>query len=450
MDIQELYSIFGKCGSVTTDSRRISGGEIFFALKGENFDGNGYAINALDSGAAYAVVEEGSQAAGQAENYRTDDGRSRLIIVKDTLAELQALARYHRERLSEKNGLIVIGITGTNGKTTTKDLIRDVLAEEFKVAATKGNLNNDIGVPLTLLGLTDDVKIAVIEMGANHPDDIARLVTVSEPDYGIITNVGRAHLQGFGSFEGVKKAKGALYDYINDHGKAVFINADDPELRSMAAGRKGLSLIPYGMEGCTICPTTADKPYLRLRFSDGKVLNTLLIGSYNCPNILAALCIGKYFGVDQDKAMSAISSYVPSGDRSQMIHTPYNEVIADAYNANPSSMTAALRNFSAIEARPKAVCLGDMRELGDDSLKSHEEILSLAMNSGFDRIFLVGDEFHKALDAKGMDYSGKAGLFWFQDSAMLFEYLSKETLDGFTVLVKGSRGIQMEKIFPAL
>ncbi|MDD7155411.1 MAG: UDP-N-acetylmuramoyl-tripeptide--D-alanyl-D-alanine ligase, partial [Candidatus Cryptobacteroides sp.] len=391
MEINELYDIFRKCGKVATDSRKVAGGELFFALKGENFDGNLYAAKALEAGAAYAVVDADSQAVESVGDYIDSSGRSRIIPVPSTLETLQALARHHRENVRSPR-LPVIGITGTNGKTTTKELIRSVLAAKFNVKATEGNLNNDIGVPLTILSFTSDVEIAVVEMGASHPDDIEKLVKVSEPDYGIITNVGKAHLLGFGSFDGVKKAKGALYDYVAAHDGEVFVNADDPDLVSMAESRSGMVLIPYGIENdeVEILPVTPEEPFLRLGFADGRVLKTSLVGSYNSANVLAALCIGRHFGVDEDAAFAAISSYTPSNSRSQMVRTADNTLIVDAYNANPSSMRAALDNFSRIEASHKTALLGDMRELGENSVNEHIDILRLALSLGISDLCLVG------------------------------------------------------------
>lgn len=450
MEIQELYRIFRKCGSVTTDSRAIKGGELFFALKGENFDGNEYAVKALEAGAAYAVVNASSEAAGHCSEYQDDAGKSRLIAVEDTLAALQALARHHRENvLGEGKHLTVIGITGTNGKTTTKELIRAVLSANYNVLATEGNLNNDIGVPLTLLKLTPETQLAVVEMGASHPDDIAKLVKVSEPDYGIITNVGKAHLQGFGSFEGVQKAKGALYDHVNEFGKAVFVNEDDGVLRGMISQREGLSIIPYGLDtdGNEILETTAENPYLRLKLASGKVVNTHLVGSYNAANVLAAICIGEYFEVSEEDAVAKIEEFVPSNSRSQMVKTERNTLIVDAYNANPSSMNAALKNFEAMTASHKVVMLGDMRELGETSVQEHGVVLQIVLKMNLEKIFLVGSEFKKAIEQAG---ANDARLSWFQTSDELAANLSAQVLAGCTILVKGSRGIQMEKVLPTL
>ena len=443
MEINELYDIFRKCGKVTTDSRKVAGGELFFALRGENFDGNLYAAKALEAGAAYAVVDADSQAVSFSGDYIDASGCSRIIPVPSTLAALQALARHHRENVRSPR-LPVIGITGTNGKTTTKELIRTVLAAKFNVKATEGNLNNDIGVPLTLLSIGSETEIAVVEMGASHPDDIEKLVKVSEPDYGIITNVGKAHLLGFGSFDGVKKAKGALYDYVAAHDGEVFVNADDADLVSMAESRSGMVLIPYGIENdeAEILPVTPDEPFLRLGFPDGRILKTALVGSYNAANVLAALCIGRHFGVDEDAAFDAISSYTPSNSRSQMVRTANNTLIVDAYNANPSSMRAALDNFSRIEAPDKTALLGDMRELGENSVNEHIDILRLALSLGLSDLCLVGDEFSKAM--KSVDCPPTVR--WYPDSSMLAAALHNAPLTGHVILIKGSRGIMMEKV----
>lgn len=453
MEIKELYSIFCQCGCVATDSRKISGGELFFALKGENFDGNEYAEKALNSGAAYVVVTSGSAVCDKSSAYLDSDGRSRIIPVSDTLQTLQELARYHREHvLPDGKHLDIIGITGTNGKTTTKELIKTVLSAKYNVVATEGNLNNDIGVPLSLLKITPSTELAVIEMGASHPDDIFKLVRVSEPDFGIITNVGKAHLQGFGSFEGVKKAKGCLYDYVNAFGTSVFVNADDPVLVSMTEERNCKSVISYGLhhDGCVIMDTTPEEPFLRIMMPGGVVVKTKLVGAYNSANVLAALCIGKHFGVSEAEAISAIESYTPSNSRSQMVKTEHNVLVVDAYNANPSSMAAALNNFSGMKAAHKAALLGDMRELGPTSVSEHIAIVELAMKSGMDVICFVGEEFGKALTQIGIVPAENSGIRWYETSEELADALAKKPLHGYAILVKGSRGIMMEKAIPAL
>ena len=441
MDIKELYSIYQACGGrVTTDSRTLKGGELFFALKGENFDGNQYALKAIEAGAAWAVVNADAGVEGE-----------KVIPVPDTLETLKDLARYHREHLTV-NGerLTVIGLTGTNGKTTTKELIRSVLSKKYKVTATEGNLNNDIGVPLSLLKMDASTELAVIEMGASHPDDILHLVTVAEPDYGLITNVGKAHLLGFGSFEGVKKAKGQLYDYIAENGKAIFLNADDPDLSAMAAGR-GLSTIPYGIEawGVIVLPSDAAHPYLRMAVPSEEDPQTLLglethlVGAYNANNVLAALAIGRHFGVDLEDALQAASDYVPANSRSQMTRTERNTLILDAYNANPTSMAAALDNFAAVNDPCKVALLGDMRELGADSVQEH---VAIVRRLGRLKTCLVGEEFRKALEITGTPEN----VSWFATSETLAAWLKDHPLEGAVVLVKGSRGIRMETVVPCL
>ncbi len=441
MDIQKLYSLFKECSRVTTDSRNISGGELFIALKGENFNGNEFALKALEAGAKYAVVDQGSTAAVS--------GDERIVPVPDTLEALQALGRHHREN-TFVNGkrLTVIGLTGTNGKTTTKELITLVLSAKYNVTATRGNLNNDIGVPLSLLTIDDKTELAVIEMGANHPDDISRLVGVSEPDFGLITNVGRAHLLGFGSFEGVKRAKGQLYDYLAAHGGQAFVNTDDPDLTAMAANRwPSGGYVPYGlslMKAKTL-PSSAEHPFLRMRLPGGLVIETHLAGAYNATNVAAALAVGLHFGVSLEEGIKAIEGYIPKNNRSQMEKTERNILIEDAYNANPTSMAAALDNLVQVEADRKVALLGDMRELGDESLAEHQKVLSQVLSMGLDFVCLVGEEFRKALIGKEKD-----NVFWFADSEELAAWLRANPVSGATILVKGSRGIQMEKALPEL
>lgn len=432
----ELYNLYLNCACrVTTDSRAIEGGEIFFALRGENFDGNSYAMQALEKGAAYAVVNEDA-------GFGFDP---RLIQVADPFTELQQLAIHHRNNALGDRHLPVIGLTGTNGKTTTKELINAVLSTKYKVTATKGNLNNDIGVPLSLLSIRPDTEIAVIEMGANHPDDIAKLVKVSQPDYGLITNVGKAHLLGFGSFEGVKAAKGELYNWLGSHrGSLIFLNEDDADLREMAA-HQPCHCFGYGMEynGAKLLQTTADSPYLGLKIGDREV-HTQLVGAYNANNVLAALCVGEFFGVSKDAAIAAIEAYAPANKRSQMAKTEKNTLIEDMYNANPSSMNAALDNFASISADQKLALLGDMRELGADSVSEHEKVLRKLEECGIPA-YLVGEEFRKAIDNTGISVKG-----WFENSEALASHLAANPVEGAVVLIKGSRGIAMEKVLPAL
>ena len=433
MTTEELYSIYLDCGCrVTTDSRKITGGEIFFALKGENFDGNDYALSALEKGAAWAVADR-----------RELPEHERLIVVDDALAALQQLAIWHRTHLRGGH-LPVIGLTGTNGKTTTKNLIRAVLSRKYRVSATEGNLNNDIGVPLTLLSIRPDTEIAVVEMGANHPDDIAKLVQVSRPDYGLITNVGRAHLLGFGSFEGVKAAKGELYRWLGSRrGSVIFINEDDSELKGMAAGI-ACHFFGYGRnyQHAEILDCTPEEPCLRLRL-DGQIVATRLVGAYNADNVLASIAIGDYFGVPRKDAVEAIAAFVPDNIRSQMVRTSRNTLIVDAYNANPSSMKAALDNFEAVHADRKLALLGDMKELGDESAAEHLKVVTRLLASGADAM-LVGPEFRSAAAACGADFP------CFDSSDELAASLRENPVSAALILVKGSRSTGMEKVIPEL
>ena len=433
MTTEELYSIYQDCGCrVTTDSRKITGGEIFFALKGENFDGNDYALSALEKGAAWAVADR-----------RELPEHERLIVVDDALAALQQLAIWHRTHLRGGH-LPVIGLTGTNGKTTTKNLIRAVLSRKYRVSATEGNLNNDIGVPLTLLSIRPDTEIAVVEMGANHPDDIAKLVQVCRPDYGLITNVGRAHLLGFGSFEGVKAAKGELYRWLGSRrGSVIFINEDDSELKGMAAGI-ACHFFGYGRnyQHAEILDCTPEEPCLRLRL-DGQIVATRLVGAYNADNVLASIAIGDYFGVPRKDAVEAIAAFVPDNIRSQMVRTSRNTLIIDAYNANPSSMKAALDNFEAVHADRKLALLGDMKELGDESAAEHLKVVDRLLASGADAM-LVGPEFRSAAAACGADFP------CFDSSDELAASLRENPVSAALILVKGSRSTGMEKVIPEL
>ena len=433
-----LYEKYCGCNyRVNTDSRVIEGGEIFFALRGENFDGNAYAMKALQDGARWAVVNRDA-------DLPEDE---RLIKVDDPFTTLQQLAVYHRNHVLEGRRLPVIGLTGTNGKTTTKELISAVLARKFRVTATQGNLNNDIGVPLSLLKITPETQIAVIEMGASHPDDIAKLVQVSQPDYGLITNVGRAHLLGFGSFEGVKAAKGELYKYLSSrNGSVVFLNNDDSELRSMSVAWVKSHIWPYGVryDGARVLETSPQKPFLRIRLKDGTTVCTNLVGSYNASNVMAALAVGRYFGVPDADAVAAVQEYVPKNNRSQLQRSACNTLIVDAYNANPTSMGAALDNFGAMNAASKLALLGDMRELGEESLNEHRKIVRRLHEENIPAI-VVGEEFGKALKAEGLELQG-----WFETSDALASFLEQHPVKDSAVLIKGSRGIRMEKVIEKL
>ena len=447
MNIIEIYKIFKSCSGVTTDSRTLKGGELFFALKGENFDGNEYALKALEAGAVYAVVNSDSSVASCQDE--------RLIKVEDTLKTLQELARWHRS-MTFVNGkpLPVVALTGTNGKTTTKELIREVLSTKYKVTATEGNLNNSIGVPLTLLKVNQETQIAVVEMGASHPGDIKELVDIALPNYGLITNVGKAHLLGFGSFEGVMNTKGELYDYLRRTADKAFLNVDNPYLCKMANDRnlhndpeRPYSLvIPYGLDyqNGKVLEADTENPFLRVAV-EGRTICTNLVGSYNADNVMAALCVGKEFGIGFEEACKAIEAYVPSNNRSQMTRTEKNTLIIDAYNANPTSMDAAIRNFSAIKADKKATMLGDMLELGDDSIKEHIEVIKKVLETDTDLICLVGKEFSEAAKTENSEK-----IHIFATSVDLAEWLENNKLNGHTVLIKGSRGTKMEKIVEKL
>ena len=455
MEIISIYNKFKECGVVTTDTRTLKGGEMFFALKGENFDGNEYALKALELGARYAVVNKSAAVAA------SDDPR--LVKVEDTLKTLQELARWHRSMtIVDGKPLTVIALTGTNGKTTTKELIREVLSVKYRVTATEGNLNNSIGVPLTLLRINSETQLAVVEMGASHPGDIKELVEIALPNYGLITNVGKAHLLGFGSFEGVKKTKGELYDYLRRTADKVFINVDNPHLCQMASERNLQSdperpyslLIPYGLEyqGAEVLPSSAEEPFLRIRVPvipsvvEGSLLiRTNLVGSYNADNVMAALAVGAQFGVSLEDAVRAIEAYVPSNNRSQMTRTERNTLIVDAYNANPTSMAAALENFSNVSAECRIAMLGDMLELGEDSAAEHKTVVQSALSRGFCKVFFVGKEFGAVASVA----EGSSAMF-FKTSDELAEYLKANPVTGATVLIKGSRGTRMEKVLPVL
>lgn len=423
MEIAELYKCFMECGKVTTDSRNCPEGSMFIALKGETFNGNAFAAQALKQGCRYAVIDE-SEYAGEG-----------TILVDNCLQALQQLANYHRRQLKTP----VIGITGTNGKTTTKELISTVLSRKFNTLYTEGNFNNHIGVPLTLLRLTKEHEMAVVEMGANHPGEIKTLVHIAEPDYGIITNVGKAHLQGFGSFEGVIRTKGELYDFLRDKGGAtIFIQNENPYLNGIA---EGLTCVRYGQTaGLYVSGELIScSPFLSFRWTAEGVsheVNTHLIGSYNLDNMLAAAAIGRYFGVSDDDISSALASYLPHNNRSQLKETADNKLIVDAYNANPTSMMAALKNFRQVEAPHKMVILGDMKELGEASREEHQKVVDYLKECGFDRVVLVGPEFAAATH-----------------SCQTFQHVDEVLADirihkpqGYYILIKGSNSMKLSQL----
>ena len=421
MEIKDLYQLFLRSAGVNTDTRTIRENQLFVALKGENFDGNAFALQALEAGACYAVVNESVAA---------EDPR--LVKVSDTLATLQALAAFHRQQLQ----IPLIGLSGTNGKTTTKELIRTVLSAKYRVVATEGNLNNDIGVPLSVLKIGPDAELAIIEMGASHPEDLKPLLAVAQPTHGLITNVGKAHLEGFGSFEGVKHAKGLLYDWLKAHDGIAFANGDDAVLQEMLWERD-MTCIAYGMKDVRVLPSSPEKPFLRMQFADA-LLQTHLVGAYNAANILAALKLGWFFNVPRADALYAIASYTPSNNRSQLLNTERNTIIIDAYNANPSSMAVALDNLALTEGR-KVALLGAMRELGAESEAEHKKVVERLKGT---EAYLVGEEFIQAASGSGI----KA----FPTSEALAEYLEEHPLQDCIVLVKGSRSTKMEKVIASL
>lgn len=422
-DIATLYSIFRKTPQVTTDSRKAAPGTLFFALKGDNFNGNGFAETALKQGCSYAVIDE--------EAYYHED--SHYILVKDCLRALQDLAAYHRTQLK----IPFLAITGSNGKTTTKEFIRNVLSKKYKVLATTGNLNNHIGVPLTVLSVTPDIEIAVIEMGANHIGEIAMLCEIAQPDYGLITNIGRAHIGEFGSFEAIVKAKTEMYEFLRKKKGKVFINSSNSLLLEHASGIEQITYGDSEKDFCSCLLLDAD-PYVRIKYGS-ETIHTQLIGRYNFENIVASVCIGKYFGVETGKIREAIEAYVPSNNRSQILKTKNNTLVLDAYNANPSSMKAALQNFEEMAGDNKWLILGDMRELGTYALQEHRDILNLA-SSRFKNVILVGSVFAEAA-------KGSSGFRIFPDTDKLIEMLKRDSpiKDPSLILVKGSRGIQLEK-----
>lgn len=435
--IEDLYSLFKECSGICTDTRKSVDGAMFFALKGDRFDGNDYAEKALEAGAKYAIVDRSSL------NGVTRGKTRKCLLVENVLETLQQLAAYHRSQFD----IPVLGITGTNGKTTTKELISAVLGKKYNVLFTQGNLNNDIGVPLTLLNISSKTQFAVIEMGASHPGDIARLVKIADPTCGVVTNVGKAHLQGFGSFEGVIKTKGELYDYLRQKGGVTFYNSDNPHLCKMVKSRPGLVARPYGTTvlNASVENPSPEHPYLTLNVAERGVISTKLTGRYNADNVLCALFVGEYFGVVPKKVISAIESYDPSNSRSQFVRTTENSLIVDAYNANPTSMAAALASFKEIEFPEKTIILGDMLELGDSSVEEHKSILKSAVDIT-SSIFTVGDEFARATSEMHLTGTVKN----FPTVEDLKEYLDYAPLKGRTILVKGSNGTHLQDIVNSL
>lgn len=424
-NLPEIYEEFIKGKRITTDSRDVRPNDVFIALKGENFDGNRFAADALKAGAALAVVD-----------HLDDQLQQGYLRVPDTLLFLQQLAQYHRHRL----GIPILGITGTNGKTTTKELCNAVLSSRYKTFATQGNYNNHIGVPLTLLAMDESVQIGIVEMGANHPGEIKQLCEIADPDFGIITNIGQAHLEGFGCYENIIATKKQLYDHIRAKKGKLFVNADDPLLTKLAEGQE---IYTYGTQGKTLKGEIEQTiPYLVyvLKTLQGNLyIRTHLTGGYNFDNAMAASCVGKYFDVPLTAIRDALENYHPSNMRSQLLKTEKNILILDAYNANPSSMKVALANFSEMKADNKVVILGEMLELGKESASAHADLLATLSSSGFQKIFLVGNSFeHCANNYNFMQH--------FRTTEALIEYLKDNPLTSCYIFIKGSRGNKLERI----
>jgi UDP-N-acetylmuramoyl-tripeptide--D-alanyl-D-alanine ligase len=423
MKIEQLYEIFLRYPSIQTDSRKVKEGDLFFALKGPNFNGNMFAMQAIKDGAEYAVIDEDIA-----------EKNEKIIMVDDVLKTLQQLARHHRLQFK----IPFIAITGSNGKTTTKELIHVVLSEKYKTYTTQGNLNNHIGIPLTILQVKKDAEMGVIEMGANHRGEIAGYCKYTLPTHGVITNCGKAHLEGFGGIEGVKKGKGELYDFLRETGGTVFAMWDYSYLHEMSNGIK--NVVTYGTHDAEIIGNVAQaEPFLKVEFSKGveiNEINTKLVGDYNLPNVLVSVTVGNYFEVPADKIRNAIEQYTPSNSRSQLINWKSNHIILDAYNANPSSMKLAIENFAHLHADNKFLLLGGMAELGKESLREHESIIELIKQYKWREVALVGGDFQKINHPfKKFNNADEAG-----------KWLKGLELNNSYLLVKGSRSMQMEKI----
>lgn len=423
MELEKLYANYLETGKISTDTRDIAAGSIFFALRGEKFNANEFAAQALEKGARYAVVDESA--------YATDD---RFVLVENVLDTLQALARHHRQQLT----IPVIGLTGSNGKTTSKELLNAVLSTTFKTFATKGNLNNHIGVPLSLLSITSAHEIAVIEMGANHVGEIALLCSIANPTHGFITNIGRAHIGTFGGYENIIRGKSELYQHLLTHQGTVFINSQSAVLANMAKRFKEPYFYPAIGDYYTASLISSD-PCIRLRAANGEEIQTNLTGGYNFENIAAALCIGKFFGVDDKKANEAVANYMPGNMRSQILRKETNTVILDAYNANPSSMEAAIENLASMKAPKKVAILGDMFELEEEAEKEHTLLGELTKSKKFNRVYFCG----KLMRHAGQVYPDA---FYAETKQQLIEELKNNPVKEATILVKASRGIGLETI----
>ncbi len=430
MKIEELHKLFLAASDITTDSRDAKPDSIFFALKGDNFDGNKYAEKALEAGCLYAVIDD--------DRFKLDE---RCILVDDVLNTLQQLSRYHRREFN----IPILAITGSNGKTTTKELVSSILGRKYRIISTEGNFNNHIGVPLTLLRLKEDTEIGIIELGANHPGEISDLCQLAEPTHGIITNIGHAHIEGFGSFENVIKAKSELYSWLRNNNGIIFQNLDDEILEGLIQPED--NLVPYSVysENLSDFSIVAADPHLEVNWKyNNKVipLKTQLFGTYNLQNLVAAISIGLYFDVDENEIKSGTESFSPGNNRSQVFKTYENTLILDAYNANPTSMKAAIADFQQISAVRKMVILGDMFELGEDSLEQHKEIIALLEDMNHFKAYLVGEMFTKASEG--------THLRSFPDVDEASRYFMSHPVHSSTILLKGSRMMSLEKLIPNL
>ncbi|MFP4024202.1 MAG: UDP-N-acetylmuramoyl-tripeptide--D-alanyl-D-alanine ligase [Thiohalospira sp.] len=427
MTIEALYQLFLEYPQITTDSRVVSRNGLFFALKGENFDGNIFAEKAIENGCAYAIIDNPDYKKG-----------GQFIVVKNVLSSLQQLAYYHRKQLD----IPVIGITGSNGKTTTKELLAAILSQRINISYTQGNLNNHIGVPLTILSFNKDTELGIVEMGANHIGEIKDLCEIACPDYGIITNIGRAHLEGFGSFQNIIKAKSELYDYIAQTNGKVFYNANDKLLSSLVS-EKRIHSISYGSkdQSSVYGEIVKDSIFLKLKAfikSKSYVVETKLVGDYNMDNIIAGIAIGHYFKIDENLMINAIENYKPENNRSQYIKTDFNQVFLDAYNANPTSVKAAIKNFEQLDLPKKCLILGDMFELGENAINDHYNVIKIVENKTYEKIIVVGEIF--------ANLKLNNSILQFKNVDLLKEWLNKNPIKQSNILIKGSRGNQLERI----
>jgi len=437
MTTEQLYQIYLKHPVISTDTRKIAPGSLFFALKGDKFDANTFAEQAVAAGAAYALIDNPACQLGDL-----------YILVDDVLTTLQDLARHHRRQLT----IPIVGLTGTNGKTTTKELINAVLSQRFNTYATQGNLNNHIGVPLTILSINPTHETAVIEMGANHQKEIELLCTISQPTHGLITNVGKAHLEGFGGVEGVKKGKGELYDFMKATNGVTFVSSDSADLTAMQFARSLKNVVMYGsndLENLVSGQLTENSPYLGLQWTNNQTgesfdVKSQLTGAYNLDNILAAICIGVYFKLTPAEINAGISGYQPKNNRSQITQTATNTLICDYYNANPSSMFVAIENLGKLEAKHKVLVLGDMFEMGDESAAEHEAVIRKALETDVDEVIFVGSEFAEVSPKVGKSESPEAVFYSTVEQAIAA--LRDEPIKDSTVLIKGSRGMALERL----